>query len=173
MKTVAVVGNKSPELGGYGAVAMSRVADFAGTWLREAQPDRVVLGMRLGWDQSVAYACRMAGVPFVVAVPHEGVDEHWQKDWKKAYRSLLSCAEEVVLVSKGSYQITKIDKQLRWMVDRADRVVTLWQGEDAVVARCLRYAVESGRPVENVWDRWMVFTAPLRDPLQFAKEPCA
>ncbi len=111
--------------------------------------------MALGWDQAVAAAAVAYNVPFIAAVPFEGQEGFWPQEAQVRYRRLIALAEHVEIVCekqgpfKKSFQIRN-----EWMVDRADKMVALWDGSWGGTFNCVRYAEKKGVPIDNLWDRW-------------------
>lgn len=41
-----------------------------------------------------------------------------------------------------------------WIVDRADRIIALWDGSFGGTHNCITYANKRKVPVDNLWDAW-------------------
>ena len=107
--------------------------------------------MALGWDTAWAISALRLGVPLVAAVPFAGQESRWPPEARARYRALLAAAAEVVVVSPGGYSAEKMQIRNRWMVDRCDALVALWDGGAGGTAGCVAYARSVGRPVFNLW----------------------
>lgn len=151
----AATGHRPNKLGGYSPAAMLKLTEFAFQYLTLIdQPDKIVSGMAIGWDQAVAHAAVLCGVPFIAAVPFAGQELTWPTLAQEQYRRLLDRADEVVIVTPGSYSPAKMHARNEWMVDHADKVIALWNGTEGGTASCVAYAEGVRRPVENLWSMW-------------------
>jgi uncharacterized phage-like protein YoqJ len=158
----AATGHRPDRLGGYDDGTLERYVAHACRFLVEAMPAKVIVGMALGWDTAVALACVRRGVPFAAAVPFEGQELAWPSDAQARYRTLLRWASEVTIVSRIAPEHQDrtwwiggvMHARNRWMVDRCQAVVALWDGAPkGGTANCIAYAKSVGRPVVNLWDR--------------------
>lgn len=151
MNVIAVTGHRPDKLGGYSRAVFIELVNLAKHHLVEHQPDEVITGMALGWDQAVAEACRQLNIPFIAAIPFKGQESMWPRESRAYYRELLSCAKEVVEVSPPGYAAWKMLRRNEWMVCRATRVLALWNGTSGGTANAVAYAHELEIPVTNLW----------------------
>lgn len=157
---ISATGHRPNKLGGYTTDATNRLYNVALAYLAAHRPDKVITGMALGWDQAVGWAASDLRIPFVAAIPFTGQEKIWNSTDQQWYNDLLRNAEEVVVVSEGSYAPWKMQVRNKWMVDRADQILALWDGTDGGTANCVRYAESIGKPVVNVYS---VYKAQLND----------
>lgn len=150
---IAGTGHRPDKLGGYDDAALERLWNLAYEWLEKQEGvTEVVSGMALGWDTALALAALDHGLPLVAAVPFAGQEVRWPKEAQKRHRYLLGKATETVFVCSSGYAGWKMQARNRWMVDRADKMVALWNGgEDGGTANCIRYAESVKKPVVNLW----------------------
>lgn len=154
---LAATGHRPEKLGGYTADVDSRLCALALKHVKLMHPTEVISGMALGWDMAIARAALVANVPFVAAVPFHGQELRWPVASQIMYRQLLDAASLIEFVSPGSYEPWKMAARNRWMVNRADHVLALWdRGEDGGTAHCVAYANKKKLPVTNVWEEWSV-----------------
>lgn len=153
---VAATGHRPDKLGGYdNAEADNRLRVIAHHYLIKTSPVGVITGMALGWDQRVAEAALLAGIPFIAAVPFAGQESRWPACSKAVYRELMTQAHGVYIVSPGGYDAAKMHKRNEWMVNHADRIVALWNGgADGGTAACVRYAQARNKPIDNLWNEF-------------------
>jgi uncharacterized phage-like protein YoqJ len=155
MTTIAVTGHRPKKLGGYDLNARRALGCFAIEQLYWNAPDRVITGMALGWDQAIAGACIVLGIPFVAAIPMPGHSRPWPREARDRYEFLLSRAQEVAMVSDVLTNVNRaMQKRNEWMVDRADRLLALWDGTFGGTCNCVYYAQRTGVPVDNIWASW-------------------
>lgn len=157
---VAATGHRPDKLGGYNDRTRLALGGMATEWLACNRPDEVISGMALGWDQAVAGACVALQIPFIAALPFAGQEKRWPEDAQKRYWRLLGYATEVVTVTEGEVYGNLVNKAMQtrneWMVDRAGRMLALWDGSWGGTFNCVKYAEKRGVPVTNLWDRWTV-----------------
>jgi len=155
MKTVSVTGHRPDKVGGYDITVRRALGAFAAEQLLQIAPDQVITGMALGWDQAVAGACVLIGIPFVAAIPFSGQARRWPQEAQDRYYRLMECAYDRVTVCDEFVPVNRaLQKRNEWMVDRADEVIALWDGSFGGTHNCITYANKKGVPVRNLWDRW-------------------
>lgn len=156
---VAATGHRPEKLGGYDEKTRRALGALATEWLHYARPDKVISGMALGWDQAVAAACVVLGIPFIAAVPFEGQDRKWPQPARERYWRLIEKSESVEIMNPTNplhmFDVPRM-MQLRneWMVDRANKMLALWDGSWGGTFNCLEYARKKGVEVENLWAKW-------------------
>lgn len=153
---LAATGHRPDKLGGYSPGAVNRLRLIAHKYLVKTRPVIVISGMALGWDQSVAQAALLAGVPFVAAIPFVGQERKWPAASQEAYHEVLAQAEKVHIVCAGGYEPWKMQQRNEWMVDKCDRLVAMWNGGPGGTANCLAYNEATKRvPVDNLWPEFV------------------
>ena len=154
MIIIAGTGHRPNKLGGYGDVAEERLSQFALTELRALQPDVLISGMALGWDQAIANAALTLGIPLHCYVPFEGHPNLWPPRSQRRYARILSRAALVRVCSPGGFMPTKMQFRNRCMVDDCTMLLALWNGSDGGTANCVAYARSVGRLQVNCWERF-------------------
>lgn len=151
---IAATGHRPDKLGGYGYKTEQKLLSLALVYLEEQRPEKVITGMALGWDTAVAMAAYCLNIPFIAAVPFAGQELRWEPNHQKRYHEILANACEVVTVSQGGYSSLAMEIRNRWMVDRADKVMALWDGSGGGTGSCIRYANRRKVEIDNLWTRW-------------------
>lgn len=154
---VCASGHRPNALGGYGQESVHKLFGFAKHVLSSMCPDEVVSGMALGWDQAVASASSVLGIPWVAAVPFDGQESAWPGSSQKAYRELIKSAYRIHVVSPGGYSAYKMQVRNEWMVNNSDEVLALWSGSFGGTYNCVMYATSVGKKVVNVWQDWIAW----------------
>lgn len=154
---IAATGHRPQKLGGYSRKIEERLTLFAHLVLNEMKPDLIISGMALGWDQAVVLAARRLDIPFIAAVPFKGYESRWPDHARRTFDVLLTQAAEVEYVCAEGYAAWKNQQRNEWMVDRAHKMLALWDGTPSGTAHCVAYAEQCEKPVINVWDRWRNF----------------
>lgn len=140
---LAITGHRPDKLGGY-----TQPNSFSTAICEKLQesflairPSLVLSGMALGVDQWAANVCINLGIPFDAVVPFQGQESTWPDSSISYYRYLLTKARRVEMLSPGPYSPALLHKRNRWMVDHADAVLAVWNGDmEGGTYRCLEYA---------------------------------
>jgi hypothetical protein len=153
---LSATGHRPDKLGGYGNRAAHQcLVQLAYSYVIATAPTYGIVGMAQGWDTACAEAFIMAGVPFVAAVPFAGQESKWPREAQVHYHYLLACAARVVTVCDGGYAPHKMQIRNAWMVDHSNTMMALWDGSKGGTANCVHYAKAVGRPISQLWDRWV------------------
>ncbi len=152
---ISGTGHRLNKLGGYDKITFERLVELARISLKELKPDKTISGMALGWDQALTQASVDEKIPFVAAVPFKGQESIWPKESQGYYKSLLSEASEVKIVSDGGYSNKKMQIRNEWMVNNSDLVLALWNGTSGGTDNCIKYAEKKDKPIKNVWNKWL------------------
>lgn len=149
---LAVTGHRPPKLGGYSRDVEEQLLGTAMKCLKQLKPDHVITGMALGWDQAIARAAVNLNITFTAAIPFRGQESKWPQQSKSAYHDLIIKAGHVFVVSTGKYSPAVMMARNHWMVDKANCVLSLWDGQDdGGTAECVRYARVCDKPIYNAW----------------------
>ena len=146
---VSFTGHRPNKLGGYNLPNPTHlhVCQQIDKTLREIQPEKIITGMALGVDQWAANIAIKLGIPFIAAVPFTGQELAWPQPSQKLFNRLLEKAAEVVIVSEGSYSAFKMQIRNEWMVDRANKVIAIWDGTKGGTGNCVEYAKSKGKEI--------------------------
>jgi uncharacterized phage-like protein YoqJ len=149
---VAFTGHRPDKLGGYKLPNPTylHVCQQIDKTLREIKPEKVISGMALGVDQWAANIAIKLGIPFIAAVPFVGQEKAWPLPSQKIFNKLLEKAAEVVIVSEGGYNAAKMQVRNEWMVDRADKVIAIWDGTPGGTGNCVQYAQKIGKEIIRI-----------------------
>lgn len=108
-------------------------------------------GMALGsdtWAAELVLEIRntLAGVRDVrlhAYLPFAGQDERWNAQSRKRYRQILSQCDSVTVIS-GEYRPSCMEERNRAMVQRANRLIAVFDGKKGGTANTIRMAHEKG-----------------------------
>jgi uncharacterized phage-like protein YoqJ len=148
---VAGTGHRPDKLGGYSDDVTNALVHTACDALERLQPETVISGCALGWDQALIAAALHLGIPIMAAVPFTGFDAKWPSQSRARLADLLSRCATVRTVCEPGYAAWKLQKRNEWMVDHCDIVLACWNGTAGGTANCVGYAKGLGRPVKNAW----------------------
>lgn len=147
---VAGTGHRPDKLGGYGYEVRENLNSVAMDWLVENKVDKVISGGALGWDQALALAAWDLGIYLIMALPFEEFDSKWPPRTREFLKYINKNAQEVVYVCEPGYAPWKMQERNKWMVDRCDLVLALWDGTDGGTANCIKYANSINKPITNL-----------------------
>ncbi len=159
---VAVTGHRPNKLGGYRIPnpTFSSVLKGLDQALLQFKPTTVITGMALGVDQWMAELCIYNDVPFIAALPFDArhFESRWPPNAQNKFRELLRRAQDIVVVSPGEYSPRKMQSRNEWMVDRAEQIIAVYNGDrEGGTFNCITYASSINKPIYNV-----PFIAPPR-----------
>ena len=151
--SVAVSGHQPFVLGGASEELERRLRRLAARWLARKRPYEVVTGLAAGWDMACALAAIDLRLPLVGALAFPGQGANWPEEARAELERVLAACDEVATISseKGDGIWSRRD---RWVIDRGDRVLALWNGGKGGTGRALAYAESLGRPIDNLWSEW-------------------
>lgn len=150
-------GHRPNKLGGYDEETSVHLHNLAFDWLVANEPELVISGGALGWDQALAAAARSAKIPFALALPFPGFEDRWPTKSKEYLYGLMQSVlcQETVFVCPEGYAGWKMQKRNEYMVDRADKVLALWDGSTGGTGNCINYANKVKKPIENLWEEYI------------------
>lgn len=148
-------GHRPDKLGGYSDEVHERLVRVAKDALKALQPNKVISGMALGWDQALMEAAQLLGYPTIAAVPFRGQEKRWPDSSQRRFKQLLDNAMQIEYVCDDGYAPWKMQKRNQWMVDQSHTVLALWNGTTGGTANCVNYANLMHKPVINVWDNYV------------------
>lgn len=151
---ISATGHRPNKLGGYSPSAFNKLCAIARAYLLEQQPEGVITGLALGWDQAWAVSALELAIPVHGAVPFEGQESQWPTSSQNLWRQLVAECASVTFVCDPGYAAWKMQKRNEWMVQRCHKVAALWDGTSGGTGNCIAYAREYPRPIDNLWDRF-------------------
>ena len=155
---LAATGHRATKLGTSVAAEDALIA-LARRHLARLMPTQVISGMATGWDQAVAQAAVDLGIPFIAAVPFEGFGRKHCKETIWRFMGMLAKASQIEIISQVPIS-SALQRRNEWMVDRADKMLALWDGSWGGTFNCVQYAEKKGVPVENLWQQWELLNDP-------------
>ena len=116
---------------------------------------RVLSGMALGVDQLFALAAleakkQGADLELTACVPCHNYSRKWRYENKRTYDAILKEADSVEYVVDGEYTADCLELRNRYMVDRANLLLAVWDGSRSGTANCVRYAESKGVKVQRI-----------------------
>ena len=148
---VSITGHRPDKLGGYAHCETHEIIQKRLAYaLYELRPDKVISGMALGIDQWAAEIAIGLGIPVIAAIPFIEQASAWPASSQAVYNDLLAKCSEIVYVNAPGYAGWKMQTRNKWMVDRADVILAVWDGTSGGTANCIDYATKQKKPIVNV-----------------------
>lgn len=149
---IGVTGHRPDKLGGWDPLhpVVERVKKGLRTALIKAWPEHLVTGMALGVDQWAAQEALELGIPFIAALPCDGMESQWPLPSQERFQVLLEKARQIVVVSPGPYKPWKMQRRNEWVVDNCGLLFSVHDGSPGGTFNCLSYASEVGREVQPI-----------------------
>lgn len=113
--------------------------------------DKLISGVALGIDTLFALIAIEKEIPFIAAIPFEGQERKWPKSSQDKYNSIINhplCDKHIV--SEGGYAAWKMQKRNEWMVDNADLLICVWNGEAGGTSNCVKYAKSKNKEMIRI-----------------------
>lgn len=155
--TFCVTGHRPKRLGGYSKRIKEKLLEVALDQIKSfiKEDETVLTGMALGWDTAIAMACMITNTSFTAVVPFKGQEKLWPNADIEAYNYLLDKASKVEILSNAAYSPHLMFNRDKWMVDRSDAIISLFDGECyGGTYETLRYAKKKGIVHMEAWSYW-------------------
>lgn len=131
---------------------------------RIASDPRVTLALAEGGDQTFAEAALALGICVDVVVPCSRYEDTFQGDDKAKYRELLARVTTAITLDFNEPSQEAFLAAGKYVVDRCDLLVTLWNGKVAAgkggTGDIVEYARTLSRPVIHVHPDQLEVTGP-------------
>lgn len=125
-------------------IALSRTIERA----KERGITEFISGMAIGVDQWAAeLVLDDPELRLICAIPCHEQYKRWSKEWRERWESIIARAHQVEYVHEGGYYSGCLNDRNKWMVDRADVAIAIWDGGSGGTAHCVRYAQSKPIPV--------------------------
>lgn len=84
------------------------------------------------------------------AIPCVAQFKRWKQEDKERYEKILKQADLITYVSKEAYTHYCMQKRNEYMVEQADEVLAIWNGQKSGTGNCIVYALKQGKQVTIV-----------------------
>lgn len=158
-RIVAFTGHRPNKLPGGWNGDGGKLAEWLGQKLFDDGVKYVIVGGALGIDQIAMQAAKMAGCHITLIEPFPGFWRKWPEHRIEEYMELKystpkSHIKMMYADEEESYSAWKMQKRNQDMVDRATEVWAYWDGSQGGTCNCVRYAVNQGKQVRNLFDEY-------------------
>lgn len=140
---LGITGHRPPSLGGYTTPneKYNKVCAALKGKFEELKPSKIISGMAQGTDQWAAQIAIDLNIPFLAALPCDGMDKAWPDYAKDVFQNLLGQAERTIVVSPGPYMAWKMHERDRYIVDSCDMLLAVYDGrKEGGTYSTVRYA---------------------------------
>ncbi len=154
----AGTGHRPPKLGlDYSKASDDLLRNFVVEELKKLPGvTTIISGMATGYDQALAEAALVLGIPLWAVPAFQGMEAKWPKSGQKRYRDILLRADQVDYPSLPGYAPNKFAVRDRFMVDNCSSLLALFDENEQVSGTGITvgYARKIGIPVLNLWPAW-------------------
>lgn len=110
-----------------------------------------ISGMQRGvdlWAAKAVLKLRSEGkqIRLIAACPFQGMENRWDMDWQKRYRTILSAADEVHYICEHPGRRAFFACN-HWMVDHSSRLIAVYTGAPGGTKETIEYARKNKRDV--------------------------
>lgn len=156
---ISGTGHRPSKLGNYkqyNSIILPNLTELAAEALDHFDATHVISGGAQGWDTAIALAALDLDLKVTIAVPFKDQDNYWGVQEKDTYNYICDHANEVVVVNSGDYAAWKMFERNKWMVDRSDLILALYNKDLKTdgTYHTMCYARKTLKKVINVWKRW-------------------
>lgn len=85
----------------------------------------------------------------IAAVPFEGFESRWPREWQERYSDLLGKADLVRYICP-SYHAGAYQRRNEWMVDHSALVIAVFNGEKSGTKNTIDYAAKCGVQINHI-----------------------
>lgn len=119
--------------------------------IEEHGVNHFISGLAIGVDMYAAeivldLKAKYPQITLEAAVPCESQADKWPVNLQKRYHAILSRCDTKTLI-QSQYTNDCMQKRNRYMVDKADMVIAVWNGSPSGTGKTVAYAKEQGKPV--------------------------
>lgn len=157
MNIWSFTGHRPPRLGlDYTRASRNRLVKFAESVLIDIKCEYAITGGALGWDQCIAEACGLLGIPYSIYIPFSSFGNKWPQESIIHLNHLLQTAKVTKTICEN---VTNFNEAYilrdKAMVDDSDKICALYDGvPKGGTYKTVSYAKTQKKPVTNVWDLW-------------------
>ncbi len=115
----------------------------------------IYTGMALGVDQAFAEAAfelkqQVPNITIEAAVPCYNQEVKWPISSRELYHSILDRCDNVVHVTKSTFTNDCMETRNRYMVDRSEIVVGVYDGKSGGTKNCINYALKQKKGIITI-----------------------
>jgi uncharacterized phage-like protein YoqJ len=159
---LAVTGHRPAKLGGESDNPIrAYIKQAIDEVLIRFQPEVVITGLAMGVDQWTADICAHNDIPYIVALPCDGVATDWLPIDKAEFHRLLRQARSVHVEEAGGLASDPalINRRNRWIMRNCDTLLAIWDGSPGGTRSMIELASEFRREIiqppipQAIWEQ--------------------
>ena len=126
----------------------------------------IYTGMALGVDQAFAEEAfylrsLLPSVSCIAAIPCHNQESKWPVPSREQYHKILEQCDKAIYVTQGRFTPDCMELRNRWMVDRSDIVVAVYDGKRGGTKNCIDYARKNNKPVIAIHPEHLQITSDI------------
>lgn len=119
--------------------------------LEELKPEKIISGGALGFDSLIMDASIVLNIPYDIAIPFAGQEKAWPYKSQERYKSYLTKAQEVVIISEGGYEPWKMQTRNHYLVDNSDVILACYDdSQKGGTDNCVAYARSKNKEIKII-----------------------
>lgn len=155
-KTASFTGHRPSQLGSYNPVELKpllwELHRVIVEHIEQKDVTTFISGMALGIDQFSSRIIlklkeKYPHIKHIAAVPCKNQFNKWPQQSKREWQDIIDKSDEVVYVSEEEYTSYCMEARNRYMVDRADYIIAVWDGNKGGTGNCVSYARKKEKPL--------------------------
>lgn len=162
MKAIAFTGHRPNKLNGWtpneNLALLTEVRNKVLHYARHEGYDTFIQGCALGtdlWSALVVIKLRrrhkdLSHIKLISAVPCLNHKSKWNEESQKLWDYVIKNSDEVVYVSEEEYTPKCMQIRNEWMVDRADKLIAVWDGTRGGTGSCVEYALKKKKTIDRI-----------------------
>lgn len=131
----------------------------------------LITGGALGVDMWSSEIALELEIPLMVAIPFKGQNKTWPKESQERHLNIIKKTSKIYVINTNedismtfeeylklpaktaTFSVLSrwFDERNKWMVDRCDVVMAVWNGEHSGTGNCVKYAKSKGKKIYNLW----------------------
>lgn len=147
--TVCFTGHRPGKLNGYDPKDNKKLLlllrDIIVNYIEVGNVSTFISGMALGidiWCAKIVLKLKETypHIKLICAIPCVDQGNSWPEESQKDWQHIVDRADEVEYVSTSSYTDGCMNERNKWMVDRSNYVLAVWDGTPGGTSHCVGYA---------------------------------
>ncbi len=113
-----------------------------------------ICGMALGIDMICAEIVitlkkKYKNIIFECAIPCREQSKMWKAEYRERYNKILQLADRIIYISE-SYSYDCMNKRNKYMVEKADILIAVWNGKPSGTFNTIKFAKEKGCKIKII-----------------------
>lgn len=158
-KIACFTGHRPDKLNGYNPKdnkeLLWKLRSFVVQHIEEKNVKTFITGMALGidtWSALIVLKLKeqYSDLKLIAAVPCQNHSDKWTKESRDQWQYIIDRCNEVVYVSNEPYTKWCMQKRNKWMVDKSDYVIAVWDESPGGTENCVKYAIKTEKEITYI-----------------------